>query len=260
MSNSTNVSLIGVPGLPEIFPGDNLPLIIWETIQQAGLKLEDGDVLVIAHKVVSKSEGNIVKLKDVTPGKEAQLLGKQLNKDPRKIQVILDQSSEVIKTAFHPGKEEGLMICRHKRGYISANAAVDGSNVKDHDALITLPDDPDKSAGRICSFLKDKTDIQNLGIIISDSFGRPWRMGIVNVAVGVSGINALEDPRGQADDYGVLLRATLVPVADEIAAAAGLVMKKSNRTPVILMKGLEVEFTEGSSTQLIRPAKEDIFL
>ena len=239
------VELIPVEGLPEVRPGDDLGELIAEHSS-----LQAGDVLVVAQKVVSKSEGRIVRLEDVTAGEEAKKIAPRLiaKPDPRMVQVVLDESVRVLRA-------DRVLITETRHGFVCANAGVDHSNVG-HGALTLLPLDPDASANRLCGRLRDLR--AEVGVIVSDTFGRPWRLGIVNVALGVAGLPAVVDLRGTRDDTGEPLHATVIAFADEIAAAAGLVMRKTARTPAVVVRGLSVEGS-GSGRELIRPPAEDLF-
>jgi coenzyme F420-0:L-glutamate ligase / coenzyme F420-1:gamma-L-glutamate ligase len=241
------VELIAVEGLPEVRPGDDLAALI---SQHAELKA--GDVVVVAQKVVSKSEGRLVDMSAVTPSAEAMRIAPHLvaRPDPRMVQVVLDESVRVLR-------EERTLITETRHGYVAANAGVDHSNVGGRDRLALLPVDPDASAERLRTRLRELTGVE-VGVVISDTFGRPWRLGIVNVALGVAGIPALLDLRGTPDDDGDELHATVLAVADEVAAAAGLVMGKTNRTPAVVVRGLGLA-GNGSGRDLIRPAEEDLF-
>lgn len=241
------LELIGVEGLPEVHPGDDLGLLI---SRQASF--QQGDVVVIAQKVVSKAEGRIIDLNDVTAGKEAVQIAARLvaKPDPRMVQVVLDESIRILRS-------ERTLITETRHGYVAANAGVDHSNVGARDTLTLLPPDPDSSAERLRSRLKQLTQT-DVGVIISDTFGRPWRLGIVNVALGIAGLPALIDLRGTVDDDGAPLQATVLAIADEIAASAGLVMGKTRRTPAVIVRGLTLEGS-GSGRDLIRPKAEDLF-
>jgi coenzyme F420-0:L-glutamate ligase / coenzyme F420-1:gamma-L-glutamate ligase len=241
------LDLIGVDGIPEVNPGDDLAVLIGTRI-----KLLAGDVVVVAQKVVSKSEGRMRHLADVTAGDEAVRLAPHLvaAPDPRLVQVVLDESVRVLRS-------ERVLITETRHGYVCANGGVDHSNIPGSDVVTLLPEDPDASAERLRDSLRDVAGV-SVGVIVSDTFGRPWRLGIVNVALGVAGIPALMDLRGSRDDAGKELRATVLAVADDVAAAAGLVMGKTNRTPVVVVRGLELEGS-GSGKDLIRPAAEDLF-
>lgn len=241
------LELIAVDGLPEVKPGDDLAALIG-----AGIKLLAGDIIVVAQKIVSKSEGRLRHLGDVTASDEAVRLAGHLiaAPDPRLVQVVLDESVRVVRS-------ERTLITETRQGYICANGGVDHSNIPGSDVVTLLPDDPDASAERLRDRLHDMTGA-TVGVIVSDTFGRPWRMGIVNVALGVAGLPALMDLRGSRDDAGKELHATVLAIADEVAAAAGLVMGKTRRTPVVVVRGLELDGS-GSGHDLIRPAAEDLF-
>lgn len=240
------VELIGVEGLPEVRPGDDLALLIAERAT-----LQNGDVIVVAQKVVSKAEGRLVELGSITAGEEARRIAPHLvaAPDPRMVQVILDESTRVLRS-------DRVLITETRHGFISANSGVDHSNVG-AGMLALLPVDPDASARRIREGLLQRTSAK-VAVIVSDTFGRPWRLGIVNVALGVAGLPALIDLRGTNDDAGEPLHATVLAVADEIAAGAGLVMGKTGRTPAVIVRGLALEGS-GSGRDLIRPSDEDLF-
>ena len=242
-----HVELIAVDGLPEVRPGDDLGGLIADHAH-----LQARDVLVVAQKVVSKAEGRLIDLDDVSASEEAARIAPQLiaRPDPRMVQVALDESVRVLRSVR-------TLITETRHGFIAANAGVDHSNVGGHDRLALLPVDPDASAERLRSRLRELQGVE-VGVIISDTFGRPWRLGIVNVALGVAGLPALVDLRGTRDDYGEPLHATVLAVADEIAAAAGLVMGKTNRMPAVVVRGLELS-GHGSGRELIRPGDEDLF-
>lgn len=241
------IELIGVEGLPEVGPQDDLGLLISERA-----KFVAGDIVVVAQKIVSKSEGRLIKLADVTAGDDAVRIAERLiaKPDPRMVQIVLDESVRVLRS-------ERTLITETRHGFVSANAGVDHSNVGGQDLVALLPVDPDASARRLRSRLRELTGVE-VGVIVSDTFGRPWRLGIVNVALGVAGIPALNDLRGTVDDAGQPLTATVLAVADEIAASAGLVMGKTARTPAVIVRGLQLQGS-GSGRDLIRPPTEDLF-
>ncbi len=239
--------LIGVDGLPEVNAGDDLAELIG-----ARVTLMNGDLVVVAQKVVSKAEGRTRDLSTVTASDEAVRLAPGLvaAPDPRFVQVVLDESVRVLRT-------ERVLITQTHHGYVCANSGVDHSNIPGSEVVTLLPVDPDASAERLRDRLREVTGVA-AGVIVSDTFGRPWRLGIVNVALGVAGMPALIDLRGGIDDAGKELHATVLAVADEVAAAAGLVMGKTRRTPVVVVRGLELEGI-GHGRDLIRPAAEDLF-
>ena len=241
------LEILGVEGMPEVNPGDDLGELI-----SSRTTLERGDVVVVAQKVVSKSEGRMRNLANVIPSDEAVRLASQLvaANDPRLVQVILDESVRVVRS-------KRVLITETRRGYVCANGGVDHSNIPGSDIVTLLPDDPDASAERLRARLRDLTSVE-VGVIVSDTFGRPWRMGIVNVALGVDGLPAILDLRGGRDDVGKELTATVLAVADDVASAAGLVMGKTRRMPVVVVRGLELE-GNGRGQDLLRPAAEDLF-
>ncbi len=247
-----------VDGIPDIYPGDDLPEIILAAMDTQRQTLDDGDILVIAHKVVSKAEGQIVDLSTVKPSAEALRLAEELAKDPRKVQVVLSESNRLVRTSKRPEQNEGTIIAEHRLGFICANAAVDESNVDAAGKVILLPKDPDSSARNICQALEAASGKQ-LGVIITDTFGRPWRMGLVNVAVGLANVPSKIDMAGERDAYGRVLSVTVPALADEIAAASGLLMSKEGKKPVLIFKGIDWQKSESSARDLVRPQQEDLF-
>ncbi|MEA2655010.1 MAG: coenzyme F420-0:L-glutamate ligase / coenzyme F420:gamma-L-glutamate ligase [Chloroflexota bacterium] len=241
------LELIGVDGIPEVVAGDDLGQLI---AARAGL--EAGDIVVVAQKVVSKAEGRTRDLSTVTASDEAIRLAPHLvaEPDPRFVQVVLDESVRILRT-------ERVLITQTHHGYVCANSGIDQSNIPGSEVVTLLPVDPDASAEQLRARLREITGV-TAGVIVSDTFGRPWRLGIVNVALGVAGMPALVDMRGRKDDAGRELHATVLAVADEVAAAAGLVMGKTSRTPVVIVRGVDLQ-GNGSGRELIRPAAEDLF-
>ncbi|MEM6615409.1 MAG: coenzyme F420-0:L-glutamate ligase [Pseudomonadota bacterium] len=253
------VSLIAIEGVPDIKPGDDLAAIISGCIDAMGIGLHSGDVLVLAHKIFSKAEGNIINLRTVDPSPEAAELAKKLNKDPAKVEVVLKESRSVLRAFKHETQNEGTMICEHKRGYISANAGVDASNADGTDTLITLPNDPDASLRRFCHHVFVRYGVE-IGAVMTDTFGRPWRLGQVNVAIGLFAVPATRREQGTDDAWGRPLLVTEPAFADEIAAASGLVVRKAAKTPAVLFRGLEWHpNAESSGLDLLRNEKEDMF-
>ena len=240
----SELRIFPVEGLPEIRNGDDLGALI------AGrAELEDGDVVVVSQKAVSKAEGRVVRLDGVEASDRARELA--ADHDPRQLEVILREAVRVVRT------RAPLVIAETRHGFVCASAGVDASNAPEPASLVLLPVDPDASAERIRSTLRDRTG-HDVGVIVSDSFGRPWRMGIVDVAIGVAGLRPLEDWRGRVDANGYELRATVVAVADEIAAAAELVRRKTAGIPVAVVRGLDVA-GEGAAQELVMPAERDMF-
>ena len=251
------ISVRAVSGVPEIRPGDDLGEILASAILAAGMEPADGDVIVVAQKVVSKAEGRIILLADVEPSAEARELAARVGKDPAKVHVILGESRRVVKAEWPEGRGEGLLIMEHKSGHVMANAGVDASNAAPG-ALILLPEDSAASAERVRATLAERLNA-NLGVVVSDTFGRPWRPGLVNVALAVAGMPAVVDLRGQPDDAGRALAATSLALADEVAAAAGLVIGKTNRSPAAIVSGLRWVAPDAAEADLVRPETEDLF-
>ena len=244
------VRVLGIQGIPMVSAGDDL-----RAIEANHFELVDGDVLVIAQKIVSKAEGRLVRLADVTPTTEARALAAETDKDPRLVQLILDESVEVLR------KKPGVLIMRHKLGAVGANAGVDQSNI-DHgkdEAALLLPKDPDATAARLHREIGERTS-KHIGVIVSDSANRPWRLGTVGIALGVAGIKVLDDRRGGSDLYGRELKVTLINRADSIAAAATLVMgETTEKIPAALVKGFPVEPSPDNASSIYRPLEEDLF-
>lgn len=252
------VTIRAVSGVPDIHPGDDLEDIFGVCLEREG-GLNTGDILCVAHKVFSKSEGNVIALKDVQPSGEALKYAAELNKSAAKVEVILSQSRRVVRAFKRPTQNEGTMICEHKLGFISANAAVDESNSENPDTVITLPDDPDQSARALGLALERRFGCQ-IGVVMTDTFGRPWRLGQVNVAIGLHRVPAKTSDIGATDAWGRLLSVTEPALADEIAAASGLVIKKAAKTPLVLFRGVDWKAEENSSAQqILRASQEDMF-
>ncbi len=254
-----SAEIIAVPNIPEIVAGDDLGALIGNALEEADLSLRDGDVLSLAHKVVSKAEGQVRRLRDIMPSAEAQRYAEELSKDARKVQAVLDESIRVVRAFKHENATEGTMICEHRLGFISANAAVDESNTGDEGEVIMLPEDPDASAMRLRDALRARFGAA-VGVVVTDTFGRPWRLGQVNVAIGLAGVPARINEAGGLDARGRPLRVTEPAFADEIAAASGLVIGKAAQTPVVLFRGLDwAQTPHTSGRDLIRASKEDVF-
>jgi coenzyme F420-0:L-glutamate ligase/coenzyme F420-1:gamma-L-glutamate ligase len=248
---SVAVEVLPLPGLPEIRKGDRLGRSIVEAMHRAGLAFEHGDVVVIAQKIVSKAEGRLLKLSAIKPSPQALQLAAKLKKDPRLVEVILRESRRIVRS--HP-----VLIVETHHGFVCANAGVDQSNVPGDDVVSLLPRDPDRTARRLAAALRKRTG-QRIAVIISDTFGRPWRLGLTNVAIGAAGVPALLDLRGTRDLHGKLLHATILAVADELAAAAGLAMGKAAGIPAAIIRGYGYRPTLDPAANIIRPAKEDLF-
>ena len=251
-----SVEITAIPGFPEVRPGNDLVRLLLLSAGQAGIDLEDGDVLVFAQKIVSKAEGRLVNLATITPGKRALELAEQSQKDARIVELILRESEEISRV------RPGLIISRHRLGFTSANAGIDRSNVAqtgEDETVVLLPEDPDRSAERIRQAIRERTGAK-VGVLIADSHGRPFRLGTVGVAIGVAGLPALWDRRGEPDLYGYELQHTEVGTADEIASAAGLLMgQAAEGAPVVLLRGLRLPPFEGRASDLIRPPEADLY-
>lgn len=245
-----------VPGIPDIKPGDDLVQTIGDAVADMGL--QDGDILTSAHKIFSKAEGQVVALASVEPSAEALRYAEELNKDARKVEVILSESARVVKAFKHPHQNEGVMICEHRLGFISANAAVDESNTGADETVILLPKDPDASARRLREGLEKRFGVR-LGVVITDTFGRPWRLGQVNVAIGLAGVPATVHEGGELDAYGRELAVTEPAFADELATASGLVVGKAAQTPVVRFRGLKWEASNDKAADILRPSRENVF-
>lgn len=248
------IEIIPLTGIPLIQPGDDLAQLLGDAAARSG-DLRDRDVLVIAQKIVSKSEGRYVDLEQITPSPPAIEMARQCDKDPRLIEVILSESVKVLRL------RPGLIITRHRLGFVSANAGVDRSNVAPEgiDRVLLLPIDPDRSAAHIRSALRDRFGV-DLAVIIADSHGRPHRMGTVGVAIGLSGLPGVEDWRGRKDLFGYTLQHTEVGLADQIAAAATLMLGQAAESiPAVIVRGAPFERREGSAGEINRPVVMDLF-
>ncbi len=247
-----------VTQIPLICPGDNLVDILLVALQNSRVSLEDGDILVVTQKIVSKAEGRLVNLKTITPSKDAKELAKRCDKDPRLTEIILRESNEVLRV------RPGTIIVEHRLGFVCASAGVDHSNVSGSDGhpddwVLLLPEDPDQSALEIRRKIKIITGVR-IGVLITDSHGRAWRLGTVGTAIGFSGIPGIIDERGWQDLFGYRLKITLVATADELAAAASLLMGESNEgIPAVHVRGFPHPLREGSLKELIRLKGNDLF-
>jgi coenzyme F420-0:L-glutamate ligase/coenzyme F420-1:gamma-L-glutamate ligase len=245
------LEIVALEGFGEVSRGASVGELICQGCSRLGLSLLAGDILVIAHKIVSKVEGRVLRLDEIVPSERALELARALDKDSRMVEVILRESRNIIRMGG------STIIVETHHGFICANAGADLSNVG-AGLVALLPQDPDRSAARIRDEIRALAGV-SVGIIISDSFGRPWRLGTTDVALGVSGLNPLKDYRGDTDRYGYELRASVAAVADEIASAAELVMGKKDGIPAVLVRGFPIESEKGSGQDLLRPEKEDLF-
>ena len=238
------MNVLPVTGLPEIREGDDLAAMTAERVE-----LEDGDVLVVAQKVVSKAEGRVVRLEEIEPSERALELAN--DDDPRRTEAILREAAEIVRI------RPPLLIVQTRHGFTCASAGVDASNAPEPGMLVLLPLDPDASAARIRDRVRELTG-KTVGVVVSDSFGRPWRMGTTDVAIGSAGIRVLEDLRGTKDRIGYELRSTQIAIADELAGAAQLVMGKADGIPVAVIRGLDVA-GDGAAVELVMPPERDLF-
>lgn len=252
MNINETIQLIPICGLPEVQPGYDLGVLIAQAATAAEIQLANHDVIVIAQKIVSKSEGRLVDLATIIPSRKAIEIAERQSRDARLVEVILSESSQLVRQDKH------ALITETKHGFVCANAGVDKSNVSGKDWVVLLPIDPDASARRLRDRLRELLGV-DVAVVITDTFGRAWREGLTNVAIGVAGMNPLRDFRGKLDDHGKELSATVLAVADEIAAASGLLMRKTARLPVVIARNCDYEPGEGSAAMLIRPKERDLF-
>jgi coenzyme F420-0:L-glutamate ligase/coenzyme F420-1:gamma-L-glutamate ligase len=253
---SSSIELHAVRGLPMVAAGQDLAGLLGDALAAGGLHPRDGDVLVVAQKIVSKAEGRTVDVATVVPSAAAEKLGAEISKDPRLVEIVLSESRRVVRA------RQNLLIVEHKLGFVMANAGVDQSNVAPDDGVqraLLLPVDPDGSAEALRARLSERFGVK-LAVIISDSFGRAWRRGTVGVAIGAAGLPALVDLRGQPDLFGRILEVSIIGFADEIAAAASLLQgQAAEARPVVLVRGLDWTALDAPASALLRPDTEDLF-
>ncbi len=253
-----NLVLTPLPDIPLIQTGDDLVQIILSGLEKANLVLNDGDIVVLAQKIVSKSEGRWVNLVTVEPSPRALTLAKTIDKDPRLVELVLRESIQVLRTRL------GTIIVEHRLGFICANAGIDHSNVagagsSTEEWVLLLPENPDETARMLRTRLEEISGVK-IGVLIIDSHGRAWREGVVGVAIGLSGLPGLVDMRGKSDLFGYKLRITTIGAADELAAAASLVMGQvSESTPIVHVRGFPYELRDGNLRELLRPKELDLF-
>lgn len=255
---SVSMTLTALQGIPLVHPGDDLGEILWQALLANGIMLQDGDILVLAQKIVSKAEGRLVNLSEVTPSAQAEELARLTGKDARFVELVLRESRTVLR--YRPG----TLIVEHRLGFVCANAGIDHSNVEGlygnpEDWVLLLPENPDASARRIQQVLQARSGVK-LGVLIIDSHGRAWRLGTVGVCIGVTGVPAIVDLRGRPDLFGYQLRVTQVAAADELAAAASLIMGQADeKRPVVHVRGFPYPLRESSFSELRRPEEQDLF-
>ncbi len=248
----SSLTVTSLNGLPEIHPGDDLAALIAAAVKAQGDALRDGDVLAVAQKIVSKAEGRIVHLTDVKPSARATQMADEAGKDARQMEVVLQETAKIVRW------KGGVLISETRHGFVCANAGVDRSNAGAPDTVILLPIDPDASAARLRDALRAATGA-TVAIVVTDTFGRAWREGHMNVAIGIAGLPALRRYIGQYDPEGYELRVTEIAIADEVAAAAELVMGKLDRCPVAIVRGLITPEPSETARDYVRPAEKDLF-
>lgn len=247
-----SLSLTAIEGIPLVKKGDNLAALIAAALEKKSLKLERGDIVIVCQKIISKAEGRVVDLNDIKPSQLAINFANRYEKDPRAVEIVLRQTSRIVRM------DRGVLIVETGPGWVCANAGVDESNsMADHLAIL-LPEDADRSASTIRAELMRRYSIE-IAVLVTDTFGRPWRDGLTEVCLGIAGMNPMLDLRGTTDMAGRELHHTVVAVADELASAAGLLMQKAAGIPVVLVRGYKYEPSEGSAKVLIRPAEADLF-
>jgi coenzyme F420-0:L-glutamate ligase / coenzyme F420-1:gamma-L-glutamate ligase len=246
------VTMLGLRGAPEIRPGDDLAAAVIQAAERTGVAPQDGDILIVTHKVVAKSEGRLVDLRTVEPSSLATRYAAAWGRDARQVEVVLRESVRIVRM------DRGLIISETRHGFVCANAGVDHSNIPGEDIVCLLPLDPDASAGALRAALHERLGM-DLAVIVSDSFGRPWRFGIVNVAIGVAGLAPVIDYRGQPDNDGRIMSATVMAVADELAAASELVTGKLDRCPFVLVRGYSYRRGEGGVWEMLLDPATDLF-
>jgi coenzyme F420-0:L-glutamate ligase/coenzyme F420-1:gamma-L-glutamate ligase len=243
------IEVLGVEGFPEVRPGDDLNRMISGAVAR---DLRPRDVLVVTHKIVSKAEGRLVDLRTIEPSTLAKAYATRYGKDPRQIEVVFRESRRIVRM------DRGIIISETHHGFVCANAGVDASNVPDDDTVCLLPVDPDASARRLRDALADDPGVE-VAVVISDSFGRTWRHGITDVAIGVAGMDPVADYRGQRDPHGFPMEASVLAIADELAAAAELVMGKTEGIPLAIVRGYSYSPVSGSARELLMPPERDMF-
>jgi coenzyme F420-0:L-glutamate ligase / coenzyme F420-1:gamma-L-glutamate ligase len=250
--NGMRLEIFGLSGFPDVKPNDDVARLIAEAVERNSIKLTTGDVVAVAQKIISKAEGRLVVLRDIIPSALAREWAREIGSDPRLVEVVLRESTRIVRMSSH------ALITETRHGLVCANAGVDQSNISGTGWVACLPKNPDRSARQLVRKLRDLSNV-SVAVIITDSFGRPWRLGQTNVAIGAAGLQPLRDLRGTQDAFGHTLRATMLAVADELAAASGLAMGKSRRVPVVIIRGYRFRAGKIGARKLIRPVAEDLF-
>lgn len=250
--SSHEIRALPVRGVGEVCAGDDICGLLLQALSRAGLQLADGDVLVIKHKIISKAEGRIIQLNTVRPSRHATEWAARYRLDARVVELALRESARIVR------QENGILITQTRHGLVCANSGVDLSNVDGGKSAVLLPEDPDRSATELLHRLRDQLQL-SLAVIISDSFGRPWREGLTEVAIGIAGLLPLQDYRGRRDSHGYALHASVEAVADELACMAGLVCGKLEQTPACIIRGFHFLPGEGRAAEMVRPASRDLF-
>jgi coenzyme F420-0:L-glutamate ligase/coenzyme F420-1:gamma-L-glutamate ligase len=253
---SEGLEITALASFPEIGRGDRLGDLIVDATREANMRLHDGDVVVVSQKVVSKAEGRTRQLADVEPGPRAESLAEQIDRDPRLVELVLSESRHIVRA------ETSVLIVETNGGWICANAGIDASNVPGDETVLLLPEDSDASARRIRAELADALDGERPAVVVADSFGRPWRLGQTEIAIGCAGVIPVDDWRGRADSEGKRLAATVIAIADQLAAAADLARDKTSREPAIVIRGADRWWTAADgpgAAALQRPADRDLF-
>ncbi|WP_309493450.1 coenzyme F420-0:L-glutamate ligase [Candidatus Hecatella orcuttiae] len=255
MPSPRKIEIIPIPGMPLVKPGDDVAALIWKTAKKQRIRLEDGDIIVVAQVVISKAEGSVVRLKSVKPSAMAEIVAERIQKPVGMAEIILQEAKSIVRF------RRGHLITQTRHGLICANSGVDLSNVSGGDAVATLPRDPDASARKLREQLM-KLSGKKLAVIITDTFGRPFRMGQVNVAIGVAGLRPIHDRKGEKDLFGYTLKVKEIAVADELASAGELLMgEAAEALPVVVIRGYPYQESEDAGAgELVRPAKYDLFI
>ena len=247
-----SISILPVPGVPSIHPGDDLAALLGDAIAATGHGLEARDVVVVCQKVVSKAEGRVVRLADVVPGDKARAFAKKYEKDPAMVELVLGEATDILRM------NDGHLITATGKGFVAANSGIDRSNQSSLGEVTLLPVDSDRSASDLRSRFLERFGV-DVAVIVTDTFGRPWRMGQIDFAIGAAGMKVLDDHLGRPDWTGRALQHTVIAVADQVAAAAGIVMAKGGGIPAVIVRGCEYEPADEDAALLVRPKAQDLF-